>query len=291
MSEQNAISLAAQLPRHAIGDHSPLFTDLSEAVEVLESGDLDDYNEEGDYTADETGGPKINFGRLSARLALKKPKAQAAIKALQRKNPRAANIALNAAKARAAAKTRWATFEHLAGAKLIASDLGLVAPKMRNFEVTAIKTHFTEFPLVAPSVATFTLTLGAGTLDIGQILNTVYGITAGTLARFIGGILTFSVSDLNRAGGTQVAITRVIGSTQVRSVIELGAARSIARFTFVNGAIVAGRARYFGPVLAASATPTGVATVAVSGLNTGYNAQLRLFIVGDAPAERFLELL
>jgi hypothetical protein len=271
----------------ALGDYSTLTIPEAGDLDTEEAGDLSDESGSGEVGAPARYGAT---GRAIAKIAAGRPTKKVKL-ALARK-PRGARIATAAAQARATARNLWCTFEHLEGAKFIDSTLGL-GSRLRHYETIAIQNLAVQFPPVPPKVVNFTLASGSGSIEIDGILVSLFGLTdGGPAVPWIGAKLILAAPELYRAPGTNVTITHDIGAglQSVVANIEL-TSHKITSYSFVNGAIVSGRARAYIPNVAPDATPAGNYTVSVSGVPANYTAQLRLIMPGDTEAERFLTLL
>lgn len=282
----NKESVYMQLPNAPMGD-------------ILIPADMVPNFETGDVDYDETGAPRLNFGRMVARIAKggKGGKASKSLVNLTKADPRSAAMVEALATAKKAAKTTWATFEHVKYGKIISATLGSTF-KLRPYEIDAMKTYVVDAPPVEPRVISFPAPVsGVSTIELDAILNSLFGLAPGFLFRYVGIHLYFLSSELNKVKGVQLTIDRDFGgsysltTTAQFSNADVPSKSTPPSYSALNGRIVSGRARFTAPYVPVAAVATGNWSISVSGIPTGMNVYGRLYLPGDASAERLFALI
>lgn len=277
---------AGELPAGPIG--SPI-TEAGDIVLFSETGDF----EEGD---DEIGAPK----RRRAQKAVAKARASGRVdhksfSAVHRASGAAqAQQVVRAAQEGALNRPEWVLYEQVEHAVMLQSALGPGA-KLRAREITPLLNKLVDFPSVQPRVLSMAWDALTSTwnIDVDVALNTVLGIATGTPVPYLGGIITFPVSQLNQADNLQVTVSRALGpDITLTNTLKLQSKGGTPALCFINGQIISGAPRLHSPVMSAVAsTATNPYKLSVSGLTSSYNPQLRLFTPGDTETEKFFSLL
>jgi hypothetical protein len=287
------IPMFENFPQAAIGDHETVLAETGDAGTEIVQMEGGDYCPLGDVDL-EAGDVKRrqSVGQIARSWAVKGRVNAKQLAAIRRANPRAAAIAVAAAKHFSAQRSLWCRFEYAEGARINNTSLRLDS-KLRPFELASVRTHITEAPLVQPPIIQFTNpSAGVWELEVDAALVSQLGLPAGALFRYVGFKILFVASPLNSTPGGQVTVSKELGSGNppVVTTIFIGSGK-VSSLTGINGAIVAGEPRYFGPLVPAAASASGNYTIRCTGVSPNYTVTGRFFLPGDNEVDKFVALL